>query len=161
MYTRHTKTLYTCEADRARPSAIEQKKTLTIDDPPDPTPPPAVLAKTGQKTLAKADCVCGGGGGGCTHLQEVPIPGLGRVLWQHELDLGGTNQGSPSEQCRNRGRAAAGGVAVQTDLHTKTGQHRPQGDSRTLFTKGLQLELGNVVTGEGERGESGSWRLDG
>jgi hypothetical protein len=29
--------------------------------------------------------------------------------------------------------------------------------------KGLQLrlELGNVVTGEGERGESGSWRLDG
>ncbi len=29
-------------------------------------------------------------------------------------------------------------------------------------TKGLQLRrLGNVVTGEGERGESGSWRLDG
>ena len=30
-------------------------------------------------------------------------------------------------------------------------------------SKGLQLrlELGNVVTGEGERGESGSWRLDG
>ncbi len=29
--------------------------------------------------------------------------------------------------------------------------------------KGLQLrlELGNVVTREGERGESGSWRLDG
>ncbi len=29
--------------------------------------------------------------------------------------------------------------------------------------KGLQLrlELGNVVMGEGERGESGSWRLDG
>ena len=29
--------------------------------------------------------------------------------------------------------------------------------------KGLQLrlELGNVVTGEGERGESGCWRLDG
>ncbi len=32
-----------------------------------------------------------------------------------------------------------------------------------LPCKGLQLrlELGNVVTGEGERGESGSWRLDG
>ncbi len=31
------------------------------------------------------------------------------------------------------------------------------------FRKGLQLrlEFGNVVTGEGERGESGSWRLDG
>ncbi len=25
----------------------------------------------------------------------------------------------------------------------------------------LRLEPGNVVTGEGERGESGSWRLDG
>jgi hypothetical protein len=32
-----------------------------------------------------------------------------------------------------------------------------------MSCKGLQLrlELGNVVTGEGERGESGSWRLDG
>ena len=35
--------------------------------------------------------------------------------------------------------------------------------TRGTFPKGLQLrlELGNVVTGEGERGESGSWRLDG
>jgi hypothetical protein len=64
-------------------------------------------------------CVVGGGGKGCTHLQEVPVPWLSCVLWQHELYLGGTNQGSPSEQRRNRGRAAAGGVAVQTDLHKK------------------------------------------
>jgi hypothetical protein len=34
---------------------------------------------------------------------------------------------------------------------------------KKLLSKGLQLrlELGNVVTGEGERGESGSWRLAG
>ena len=32
-----------------------------------------------------------------------------------------------------------------------------------IFNKGLKLrlELGNIVTGEGERGESGRWRLDG
>ena len=55
------------------------------------------------------------------------------------------------------GGAACSGVAdAGVELGRGVGEPATKG-------KGLQLrlELGNVVTGEGERGESGSWRLDG
>ncbi len=50
----------------------------------------------------------------------------------------------------------------EADNGTKE-QGSPPKKQRLTQDKGLQLrlELGNVVTGEGERGESGSWRLDG
>jgi hypothetical protein len=68
------------------------------------------------------------------------------------------------------GRAGDSGAAAEPDTAVTIGFAtaakggligKMKGVERGCLFKGLQLrlELGNVVTGEGERGESGSWRL--